>query len=78
MSAESPPGRVVVVGGGFGGLEAVKKLARAGVEVTLVDRHNYFLFQPLSYQVATGGLAPFLWLPGVTWAGERGYWRGGA
>ncbi len=49
---------VVVVGGGFGGLEAVKKLARARVEVTLVDRHNYFLFQPLNYQVATGGLAP--------------------
>lgn len=58
MSAASSPGRVVVVGGGFGGLEAVKKLARADVNVTLVDRHNYFLFQPLSYQVATGGLAP--------------------
>jgi NADH dehydrogenase len=47
-----------VVGGGFGGLEAVKVLARAGIEVTLVDRHNYHLFQPLTYQVATGGLAP--------------------
>jgi NADH:ubiquinone reductase (H+-translocating) len=59
MSAESGPNHsVVVVGGGFGGLEAVKKLARAGLEVTLVDRHNYFLFQPLTYQVATGGLAP--------------------
>ena len=58
MSGASVEGNVVVVGGGFGGLEAVKKLARAGVEVTLVDRHNYFLFQPLSYQVATGGLAP--------------------
>jgi len=49
---------VLVVGGGFGGLEAVKKLARAGVRATLVDRHNYHLFQPLTYQVATGGLAP--------------------
>jgi NADH dehydrogenase len=48
----------VVVGGGFGGLQAVKVLARAGAEVTLVDRHNYHLFQPLTYQVATGGLAP--------------------
>jgi NADH dehydrogenase len=52
------PGRVVVVGGGFGGLEAVKTLARSGLEITLIDRHNYFLFQPLNYQVATGGLAP--------------------
>jgi NADH:quinone reductase (non-electrogenic) len=50
--------RVVVVGGGFGGLEAVKTLGRAGANVTLIDRHNYFLFQPLNYQVATGGLAP--------------------
>jgi NADH dehydrogenase len=50
--------RVVVVGGGFGGLEAVKALARSGADITLVDRHNYFLFQPLNYQVATGGLAP--------------------
>ena len=58
MSTGVPSGPVVVVGGGFGGLEAVKKLARAGVDVTLVDRHNYFLFQPLTYQVATGGLAP--------------------
>ena len=52
------PGRAVVVGGGFGGLEAAKSLARAGVDLTLVDRHNYHLFQPLTYQVATGGLAP--------------------
>lgn len=50
--------RVVVVGGGFAGLEAVKALPRSGLEVTLIDRHNYFLFQPLTYQVATGGLAP--------------------
>src|SRR5689334_9240301 len=50
--------RVVVVGGGFGGLQTVRKLRRAPVEVTLVDRQNYTLFQPLVYQVATGGLSP--------------------
>jgi NADH:ubiquinone reductase (H+-translocating) len=49
--------RVVVVGGGFGGLQAVRKLRRAPVEVTLVDRQNYHLFQPLFYQVATGALS---------------------
>jgi NADH dehydrogenase len=50
--------RVVVVGGGFGGLRAVRGLRRAPVEVTLVDRQNYTLFQPLVYQVAAGALAP--------------------
>jgi NADH dehydrogenase len=50
--------RVVVVGGGFGGLQTVKALRRAPVEVTLVDRNNYHLFQPLTYQVATAGLSP--------------------
>ena len=49
--------RVVVVGGGFGGLRAVQGLRRAPVDVTLVDRHNFTLFQPLVYQVATGALA---------------------
>jgi NADH:ubiquinone reductase (H+-translocating) len=49
--------RVVVVGGGFGGLRAVRGLRRAPVEVTLVDRRNFHLFQPLLYQVATGVLA---------------------
>ncbi|HEY3190252.1 MAG TPA: NAD(P)/FAD-dependent oxidoreductase [Solirubrobacteraceae bacterium] len=49
---------MVVVGGGFGGLQAVMKLRRAPVEVTLVDRRNFHLFQPLTYQVATGGLSP--------------------
>jgi NADH dehydrogenase len=49
--------RVVVVGGGFGGLEAVKALRGARLDVTLVDRNNYFLFQPLTYQVATGSLS---------------------
>jgi NADH:quinone reductase (non-electrogenic) len=49
--------RVVVVGGGFGGLQAALKLRRASVEVTLVDRRNFHLFQPLTYQVATGALS---------------------
>jgi NADH dehydrogenase len=49
---------VVVIGGGFGGLQAVLKLRRAPVEVTLVDRRNFHLFQPLTYQVATGALSP--------------------
>ncbi len=50
--------RVVIVGGGFGGLEVAKALHRADVEVVLVDRTNYHLFQPLLYQVAMAGLAP--------------------
>jgi NADH dehydrogenase len=50
--------RVVIVGGGFGGLYAARSLRRADVEVTLVDRRNFHLFQPLLYQVATGGLSP--------------------
>src|SRR6201995_4053970 len=50
--------RVVVVGGGFGGLQAVQRLRRAPVEITLVDRRNFHLFQPLTYQVATGALSP--------------------
>jgi len=49
---------VVIIGGGFGGLAAAKALARANVRVTLVDRHNYHLFQPLLYQVATATLSP--------------------
>jgi NADH:quinone reductase (non-electrogenic) len=50
--------RVVVVGGGFGGLKAVRGLRRAPVDVTLVDRQNFSLFQPLVYQVAGGALSP--------------------
>ena len=50
--------KVVIVGGGFGGLEAAKLLGRADVDVTLVDRTNHHLFQPLLYQVAMAGLSP--------------------
>src|SRR5438309_8784105 len=50
--------RVVIQGGRLGGLPAGQKLKRAPVEVTLVDRRNFHLFQPLLYQVATGSLSP--------------------
>ena len=50
--------RVVILGGGFGGLSAARKLKRAPVDVTLIDRCNFHLFQPLLYQVATGSLLP--------------------
>jgi NADH dehydrogenase len=50
--------RVVIIGGGFGGLYAAKALMKAPVRITLVDRHNYHLFQPLLYQVATAALNP--------------------
>jgi len=49
---------VVIVGGGFGGLYAARSLGRAGVDVTLIDRRNFHLFQPLLYQAATGALSP--------------------
>ncbi len=54
----SAPHRVVIVGGGFGGLSAARALRRKDVQVTLVDRRNFHLFQPLLYQVATGSLSP--------------------
>ena len=49
---------VVIVGGGFGGISAAKKLKKADVDITLIDRHNHHLFQPLLYQVATAALSP--------------------
>lgn len=58
MRCEAARHRVVIVGGGFGGLHAARKLARGPLDVTLVDRRNFHLFQPLLYQVATGGLSP--------------------
>lgn len=54
----SPELRVVIIGGGFGGLSAARQLARVPVQVTLLDRRNHHLFQPLLYQVATAGLNP--------------------
>jgi NADH dehydrogenase len=56
--SHAAPVRVVIVGAGFGGLWAVKTLAKASVEVVVIDRENYHLFQPLLYQVATAGLSP--------------------
>ena len=49
---------IVIVGAGFGGLRAARSLANAPVRVTLIDRNNYHLFQPLLYQVATAGISP--------------------
>jgi NADH dehydrogenase len=57
-SATRAKPRIVIVGAGFGGLNAAKGLARVDAEVTIVDRHNYDLFQPLLYQVATAALSP--------------------
>src|SRR3954454_7591914 len=54
-----PVPSVVIVGGGFGGLYATRALARAPVQITLLDRKNHHTFQPLLYQVATAGLNPF-------------------
>ncbi len=56
MSTARP--RIVILGAGFGGLFAARALAKVAADVTLVDRHNYHLFQPLLYQVATAGLPP--------------------
>src|SRR5438105_5445197 len=56
--AQASMHRVVIVGGGFGGLQAALRLRRAPAQITLVDRRNFHLFQPLTYQVATGALSP--------------------
>ncbi|BAU06590.1 NAD(P)/FAD-dependent oxidoreductase [Fischerella sp. NIES-3754] len=53
-----PPHQVVIIGGGFGGLYAAKSLNNDNVNVTLIDRRNFHLFQPLLYQVATGAISP--------------------
>jgi NADH:ubiquinone reductase (H+-translocating) len=53
-----PAHRVVIVGGGFGGLYAAKELGKSNAQVTLIDKRNFHLFQPLLYQVATGTLSP--------------------
>jgi NADH dehydrogenase len=57
MNIQKVP-HVVIIGAGFGGLQAAQKLAGAPVQVTIIDRHNYHLFQPLLYQVAIAGLVP--------------------
>ena len=56
MTTQKP--RVVIIGAGFGGLQAAKTLASSDVRVTVIDRTNYHLFQPLLYQVATAALSP--------------------
>src|SRR5258707_10885216 len=57
-AAQEASSQVIIVGGGFGGLSAAKELAGKAVRVTLIDRTNHHLFQPLLYQVATAGLSP--------------------
>jgi len=57
------PHQVVIIGGGFGGLYSAKALSQVGVNVTLVDKRNFHLFQPLLYQVATGTLSPLIFHP---------------
>ncbi len=57
MNTQKLP-HIVIVGAGFGGLETAQKLAGAPVQITLIDRHNYHLFQPLLYQIAIAGLVP--------------------
>ena len=49
---------IVIVGAGFGGMETARRLVNAPVQITLIDRHNYHLFQPLLYQIAIAGLVP--------------------
>src|SRR5436190_3884943 len=55
---DRPRPHVVIIGGGFGGLYAARKLRRAPVHVTLIDQRNHHLFQPLLYEVATAALSP--------------------
>src|SRR4029453_19360791 len=57
MNTKTLP-HVVVIGAGFGGMEVARGLAKAPVQITLIDRQNYHLFQPLLYQVAIAGLLP--------------------
>jgi flavin-dependent dehydrogenase len=62
---ETPQPRVVIVGGGFGGLCAARGLAGAPISVTLIDKRNYHLFRPMLYQVATGLLSADQIFPGA-------------
>ncbi len=70
-SEGAPRHRVVVVGGGFGGMRVVRGLRRAPVDVTLIDRQNFSLFQPLVYQVATGALSAAEVAPPLRWIFRR-------
>ena len=63
---------VVIIGGGFGGLYAARVLKRAPVDVTVVDRTNHHLFQPLLYQVATATLAPTEITAPIRWLLRKG------
>src|SRR5579864_9362082 len=65
--------RVVIVGGGFGGLTAAQKLARRPVSVTLLDAKNHHTFQPLLYQVATAGLSPGEIAAPIRWVLRRNH-----
>jgi len=67
----SQPHRVVIVGGGFAGLNAARSLRRAAVQIMLLDRRNFHLFQPLLYQVATGMLSPANIAAPLRWLVER-------
>src|ERR1700722_5520840 len=58
MTDNQATARVVIVGAGFGGLNAAQALAKADVKITVIDRKNFHTFQPLLYQVATAGLSP--------------------
>lgn len=58
FSLNSSKKRILIIGGGFGGIEIARRLDTRQYEVLLIDKHNYFTFQPLLYQVATGGLEP--------------------
>ena len=55
--------RIVIIGGGFGGISLAKKLKKLNAQIVLIDRHNYHTFQPLLYQVSTSGLEPFYCIP---------------
>jgi NADH:ubiquinone reductase (H+-translocating) len=69
--AIDPKVRIVIVGAGFGGLTAARKLARTQVAITLIDRRNYYTFQPLLYQVATAGLSPSDIAAPIRWVVRR-------
>src|SRR5258708_21576374 len=58
MPSNTPRKRVIVIGAGFAGINLVQRLSSSKLEIVLIDKHNYHLFQPLLYQVATAALSP--------------------